>query len=100
MRERRTHNRGTKKKVFLSPLDLRHFPPPPLLEGRLGVSAPPPLFQVLVVLLARFLVLWRRCAILQGEEILVLAGVAAVVAVAKAAWVGKGDDFEMGIDTK
>ncbi len=44
--------------------------------------------------------LWRRCAILQGEEILVLAGVAAVVAVAKAAWVGKGDDFEMGIDTK
>ncbi len=33
--------------------------------------------------------LWRRCAILQGEEILVLARVAAVVAVAKAAWVGK-----------
>ena len=29
-----------------------------------------------------------------------LAGVAAAGAVAKAAWVGKVDDFEMGIDTK
>ncbi len=33
--------------------------------------------------------LWRRCAILQGEEILVLERVDAVVTVAEAAWVEK-----------